>query len=124
MNGGLPTLVAMQQETRTIPVVFAQVIEVRLRGEKSVRVNRRQAEAGRQSHDCSPVNQGVGARQNDKTAIRLAGEVFDGAFELCRVAATNGNEGMANAGMTAWIAPNMPISDGEARSRMAAIRTM
>src|SRR5262249_17031146 len=25
MNGGLPTLVAMQQETRTIPIVFAQV---------------------------------------------------------------------------------------------------
>jgi putative ABC transport system substrate-binding protein len=24
MNGGLPTLVAMQQETRTIPIVFAQ----------------------------------------------------------------------------------------------------
>ena len=27
MNGGLPTLVAMQQETRTIPVVFAQVLD-------------------------------------------------------------------------------------------------
>ena len=27
MNGGLPTLVAMQQETRTIPIVFAQVLD-------------------------------------------------------------------------------------------------
>ena len=27
MNGGLPTLIAMQQETRTIPVVFAQVLD-------------------------------------------------------------------------------------------------
>jgi putative ABC transport system substrate-binding protein len=27
MNGGLPTLVAMQQETHTIPVVFAQVLD-------------------------------------------------------------------------------------------------
>src|SRR6478609_5747132 len=27
MNGGLPTLVAMQQETRIIPVVFAQVLD-------------------------------------------------------------------------------------------------
>jgi putative ABC transport system substrate-binding protein len=27
MNGGLPTLVAIQQETRTIPVVFAQVLD-------------------------------------------------------------------------------------------------
>ena len=27
MNGGLPTLVAMQQETRSIPIVFAQVLD-------------------------------------------------------------------------------------------------
>jgi len=27
MNGGLPTLVIMQQETRTIPIVFAQVLD-------------------------------------------------------------------------------------------------
>jgi len=27
MNGGLPTLVAIQQETRTIPIVFAQVLD-------------------------------------------------------------------------------------------------
>ncbi len=27
MNGGLPTLAAMQQETRTIPIVFAQVLD-------------------------------------------------------------------------------------------------
>jgi ABC-type uncharacterized transport system substrate-binding protein len=27
MNGGLPTLVAMQHETRTIPIVFAQVLD-------------------------------------------------------------------------------------------------
>ena len=27
MNGGLPTLVAMQQETHTIPIVFAQVLD-------------------------------------------------------------------------------------------------
>ena len=27
MNGGLPTLVAMQQETRTIPIVFVQVLD-------------------------------------------------------------------------------------------------
>jgi putative tryptophan/tyrosine transport system substrate-binding protein len=27
MNGGLPTLFAMQQETRTIPIVFAQVLD-------------------------------------------------------------------------------------------------
>jgi putative ABC transport system substrate-binding protein len=27
MNGGLPTLVAMQQETSTIPIVFAQVLD-------------------------------------------------------------------------------------------------
>jgi putative ABC transport system substrate-binding protein len=27
MNSGLPTLVAMQQETRTIPIVFAQVLD-------------------------------------------------------------------------------------------------
>jgi putative tryptophan/tyrosine transport system substrate-binding protein len=27
MNGGLPTLVALQQETRTIPIVFAQVLD-------------------------------------------------------------------------------------------------
>ena len=27
MNGGLPTLVAMQRETRTIPIVFAQVLD-------------------------------------------------------------------------------------------------
>jgi putative ABC transport system substrate-binding protein len=27
MNGGLPTLVAVQQETRTIPIVFAQVLD-------------------------------------------------------------------------------------------------
>src|SRR5262245_61025104 len=27
MNGGLPTLVAMQKQTRTIPIVFAQVID-------------------------------------------------------------------------------------------------
>jgi putative tryptophan/tyrosine transport system substrate-binding protein len=27
MNGGLPTLVAIQQETHTIPVVFAQVLD-------------------------------------------------------------------------------------------------
>jgi putative tryptophan/tyrosine transport system substrate-binding protein len=27
MNGGLPTLVAMQQETRRIPIVFAQVLD-------------------------------------------------------------------------------------------------
>jgi putative ABC transport system substrate-binding protein len=27
MNGGLPTLMAMQQETRTIPIVFAQVLD-------------------------------------------------------------------------------------------------
>ena len=92
MNGGLPTLVAMQQETRTIPVVFAQVIEVRLRAEKSVRVNRREAEAGRQSHDCSPVNQGVGARQNDETAMRLTCELFDATFEICGVAASNRDE--------------------------------
>ena len=27
MNGGLPTLVAMQQETRSIPIVFVQVLD-------------------------------------------------------------------------------------------------
>ena len=27
MNGGLPTLVAMQHETHTIPIVFAQVLD-------------------------------------------------------------------------------------------------
>src|SRR5262249_54518303 len=27
MNGGLPTLAVMQQETRTIPIVFAQVLD-------------------------------------------------------------------------------------------------
>ena len=27
MNGGLPTLVAMQQETRTIPIVFAKALD-------------------------------------------------------------------------------------------------
>src|SRR5260370_40163841 len=27
MNGGLPTLVDMQEETRTIPIVFAQVLD-------------------------------------------------------------------------------------------------
>src|SRR5262245_828196 len=27
MNGGLPTLVVMQRQTRTIPIVFAQVLD-------------------------------------------------------------------------------------------------
>ena len=109
MNGGLPTLVAMQQETRTIPVVFAQVIEVRLRAEKSVRVNRREAEAGRQSHDCSPVNQGVGARQK---MIRPP-------------LGSRAKSSMARSNSAASRPPMaMNISDGEARSRMAAIRTM
>ena len=111
------------------PRKLATAVEGRLQQaafarEKSVRVNRRQAEAGRQSHDRSPVNQSVGLGKMMRPPL---GSRANSSMARSNSAASRpptATNGMANAGMRAWMAPNMPISDGEARSRMAPIRTM
>src|SRR5262245_59485238 len=63
-----------------------------LTGKKTVRINRRQAVAGRWSHNRPPVNQSVGTWQNDQATIRLTRILFDDTVVVCGVAAADCNE--------------------------------
>src|SRR5262245_22360879 len=90
--------------------------------EGTIEINRGQLMSGRECDDQLAMTLCQGAGRHNQAAIRRARECRDISLNLAGVAHITGFTSTPSDGATAWIAPNWPIPEGEAESRMTAAR--